>query len=862
MYTLTVTDANGCTAMVNQYVAVFDEPHPTISVDRTEVYCSSDSVLLQFNIGVSTAKWSTGATTRSIRVGPGRYWADITDLNGCKGYSDTVTITQVAPPAAVVAGPTSACPNSTASYESEDANISSYTWSLTGGGTIASGQSTPKITVNWSTAGSWQLTLKETMVEGGCERDTTLTVTVDKDLHPSIAQDGPSQICTGDTVTLTATTGYDTYQWSTGETTEAISVTKTGDYTVTVSNAAGCTGTSTVVHIDVLPDSVPHPVIVASALAICTGDSTELRTSQSYSGYKWSNGATTSAIWVSKSGRYAVTASNAAGCSGTSDSVTITVNLKPTVTLSALGATEFCEGDSVTLSATKGYTYEWKRDGVALTNASDLLTVKQSGSYTVTATNASGCSTTSNAIAVTVKPKPIVSIDGPSSLCLGGESGYRVKGASGSSILWQLSPSSLGTLTGQGTDTITVDWENQQDAGTLEVSVVQDGCEGTASLPITIDSKLTPQITSSGPLAFCEGGSVTLDAGSGYATYEWRMNGSPIVGRTSHDLTVSQSGTFTVFVTSKGGCSGESQAVSVTVHPLPTKPVITRAGSTLTSTAASTYAWSENGQPIAGETSQSFTPQHGGSYTATITDANGCSNTSDPYNFDNSGTATVMLPAATRANPGTNLTLPLTLADGQNLSESGATTYHAVISYNTSMLAPEPLSGTETSGVRTVTVTGTLPTPLPATPFVLQLLPFTATLGTDTCTDVTIDTFYFDNANVAVTYTGGDFCLDGVCIFGGHVRLIDPGARITLEAPRPNPVSNDVTIDYELAEDGQTELLIEDLLGRTALIVHNEVMKRGKHTDHLSLAPLASGSYRVVLKTPSDTRTQRMEVMR
>ena len=72
------------------------------------------------------------------------------------------------------------------------------------------------------------------------------------------------------------------------------------------------------------------------------------------------------------------------------------------------------------------------------------------------------------------------------------------------------------------------------------------------------------KITASGPTTFCTGGSVTLDAGAGFASYVWSS------GQTTRTITVNNNGTFTVQVTEASGCQSLASApVTVTVNPMP-----------------------------------------------------------------------------------------------------------------------------------------------------------------------------------------------------------------------------------------------------------------------------------------------------
>jgi uncharacterized repeat protein (TIGR03803 family) len=105
--------------------------------------------------------------------------------------------------------------------------------------------------------------------------------------------------------------------------------------------------------------------------------------------------------------------------------------------------------------------------------------------------------------------------------------------------------------------------------GTWSVTVSDsNGCLGTASVAVTEDTGPIPVITPLGPTTFCPGESVTLDAGAGYATYQWTPN-----GETTQTIVAGSPGIYTVTVTDGNGCAGTSPSTVVTVVPNPT-PVV------------------------------------------------------------------------------------------------------------------------------------------------------------------------------------------------------------------------------------------------------------------------------------------------
>jgi hypothetical protein len=157
------------------------------------------------------------------------------------------------------------------------------------------------------------------------------------------------------------------------------------------------------------------------------------------------------------------------------------------------------------------------------------------------------------------------------------------------------------------------------------------GCTATASVTVDYDPVTVPTITAGGPLTFCEGGSVTLDAGAGYATYSWDSAGTVVGTSQTFNAAPSATTTYTVTVSNGGTCTA-SASETVTVSPL-TPPTISSNGPTTfcdggdvildAGAGYSGYSW-DNGSMVVG-TSQTYTATVAGTYTVTVTSGNGCS---------------------------------------------------------------------------------------------------------------------------------------------------------------------------------------------------------------------------------------------
>ncbi|MEP7171291.1 MAG: gliding motility-associated C-terminal domain-containing protein, partial [Bacteroidota bacterium] len=332
----------------------------------------------------------------------------------------------------------------------------------------------------------------------------------------------------------------------------------------------------------------------------CFGGSIILNAGSGFASYLWSTSATTQNITVNQSGSYSVQITDINGCTN-SDLINITVNPLPAINLG--NDTSFCAGGSITLDAGNGFPFYLWSTGVT----TQMITVNQSGSFSVSVTDNNGCSN-SDQINVTVNPLPTVSLGNDTSFCSGGS--ITINAGNGFNFyLWN---------TGATTQNINI---NQ--SGIFSVQVTDNnGCTNTDQINITVNQ--SPVINLGNDTSFCQGTPVTFDAGSGFANYLWQD------GSTNQSFNASTAGVYYVSVTDNNSCNGADTVAILNVYPSPVvnlgndtlicdivlHPYILNAGNGYIS-----YLWQDN------SSSQNFSVTNFGTYDVVVTDQNGCSGT-------------------------------------------------------------------------------------------------------------------------------------------------------------------------------------------------------------------------------------------
>lgn len=211
-------------------------------------------------------------------------------------------------------------------------------------------------------------------------------------------------ICEGNSIKISAPTGFTTYLWSNGETTREIIVSTTGDYTV-VAGDGTCESEPSPPASIIVSARPAKPVVSASGTtSLCDGSSVTLSVPAGFT-YLWSDGRTSQDIVVNTAGNYSVEITDGGGCSSEpSDAIAVTANTTPPKpVIETFGNTTLCGSNTVGLLAPLGFSvYQWS-GGQTVAG----ITVTTAGSYTVVVGNAPNClSVPSDPILVTSTGQP------------------------------------------------------------------------------------------------------------------------------------------------------------------------------------------------------------------------------------------------------------------------------------------------------------------------------------------------------------------------------------------------------------------------------------------------------------------------
>jgi large repetitive protein len=643
-YTVTITDDNGCTDVVN--ATLTEPPALTISAtspltaNGTNIGCKGEStgqIFTSSNGGTSpySYSWSTGSTSANLLGVPaGFYTVNITDQNGCTNL-DTITLTEPDTVFALI----------TAATVFGGFNISCYGGN-NGFASVSVAGGSPPYTYIWSTG---ETTLNIDSLYAG---DIWVTV---YDINNCSAADSatlvqPSALlanasisaqvgCSGGsngTATVSASGGTPSYQynWSQGSTTQNVSGLSASTYYVTVTDANGCQTQDTLnmTQPPTLGLNLTPSVYASGNNISCNGGSNgsiDLSISGGFGSYSysWSNGSTTQDISGLSAGPYTVTVTDGNGCTA---SMSVTLNEPVALDVDNISSPQFVGGWNVSCNGgTNGavnidvsggsapYTYYWS-NGDTTQDISNVSVF----TYYVTVTDVNGC-TAQDSLLINEPTLLTSTISSQANVsCFGGSNATVTVSPSGSTPPYQYSIDGINFQSSPVFSNLS--------AGTYNIEVVDtNGC--TIIQGVTITQPAAPLAIASTTItnALCNGnsdGTITIHATDGTGPYTFSIDGINYFTDSLFSGLNASSGT--AYVLDANNCAstasytiGEPAVLSLTMTPVSATCGATNGIASTTpagGTGPYTYLWNTSA------TTQSISNLSPNTYTVLVTDSNGC----------------------------------------------------------------------------------------------------------------------------------------------------------------------------------------------------------------------------------------------
>ncbi|MBL7806918.1 MAG: gliding motility-associated C-terminal domain-containing protein, partial [Saprospiraceae bacterium] len=550
-YTLTVTDAEGCTA-TNSY-QLSEPPDLTLqsTIDGTSCTSATADIFLTAQGGTPPYgfTWAGGQNTPTLLdINPGAYSVTLSDGNGC----EVAQVFDIQAGGAPVISDSILIPVHCFGENSGEISVSVtlgqapyfFQWS-TGPGTE---------TLSNLSAGIYALTSTDA---NGCSTTAQFLITEPNAI--TIFADIDSTSCTSTTgdisITVTGGSAPFAYSWNNGQVTPVVNGLTPGTYTVTISDENGC---SMAQSFTLDPGGAP---VLSNSEVIpvnCTGESNGQITVEVTGGvspyqFQWSTGGISDLLTNLPAGDYTLTATDANGCLTT---LQFTVTEPPLLSLVGVIDSSTCATNSGNIAVTpqggvSPFTYLWN-DGQTTSALSAVLP----GNYTLTTTDANGCSSSATyTILPGGSPLLAASTVTPAS-CFGNNDGSIVVSASGGVLPYQFNWS-----TGQGTDSLI-----SLQAGNYQLTITDaNACTSVADFTVTSPAVLNAVLGTQADTCGQSTGAIQVTTSGGTApyTYLW-SDGSTAVNR----LNLAE-GPWEVTVTDVNGCLFTQSAAIIAVTILP-----------------------------------------------------------------------------------------------------------------------------------------------------------------------------------------------------------------------------------------------------------------------------------------------------
>ena len=852
-YTVTVTDSNSCTATAN--VTLTNPAVLTANItSNSNPLCngSSDgSATVSVAGGTSpySYSWTSGGTTATASgLSAGGYTVTVTDKNGCSA-SANVTLSNPTSVTASISGSSNPLCNG----------------GSTGSATVTAGGGTGTYTYSWAPSGGTNATANGlsagsytvTVTDGNSCSATANVTLIDPAVLSASISGSTNILCNGSSTgaaSVTASGGTSPYNYSwapAGGTAATASGLSAGNYTVTVTDANSCSTTATVSITEPSP-IVDTKTTIKNASCSKNNGSVSITISGGVPSYTYSwapSGGTNSTANSLSAATYTCTVTDANSCT-----LSVVAIVKDSSTLAASMAShknDLCYGScngkafGMATGGTAPYTYSWS----PVSSTSDSATGLCAGLYNFTVTDNVGC-TASDTVRITQPGRIVVTPATTNASCNGNCDGSISAGVTGGTpgyvYLWnngQTTSSATGLCAAAYSVTVT-------DA---------NGCIGDTSATVTQPATLRDSVISVVNVT-CNGGN------NGCASIGVKYGTSPYTYAWSNGMTTSSScgltaGTYTITVTDANGCTiidsakiMQPTAITGTASSTPA----TCGGNNGSATASAsggtgtlTYSWLPSGGT--GANTATYTNLVAGSYTCTVTDANGCTTTLTT-NVSNTGGPTVTSSgtdvscnggsngsAMVNASGGTSpYTYSWSPGGGTNPSISGlsAATYTCTVTdFNgcktidtVKVTQPAPLAVTIDSIINSSCIDTIWAVPSGGT------TPYTYSWNTG-ATTVALDGICGGNYTVTVTDANGCTSMATIYIVPTAIQELNNVSDVKVY---PVPTSGDLNISISDQSLMPQQIMVYDITGRKVM---EQKVDKTATLIHMDVSALSNGTY-------------------
>lgn len=579
-------------------------------------------------LGMGTDDFSEGAGgdgfVAEVVTQPGESYILLVDnwLSSSQGFfldwTGTAVLSCECTASATITGDLEVCPGETTELTATGTDLVDFQWEATGGGSITGPANTATITAG--TPGTYTVTVTD---NDDCTGTASVVVTeapgpvIDSSVQPATCGQSNGSI---DLMISGGASPY-SFEWSNGETTEDITDLATGDFTVTVTSADGCTSTAT---FQVPEDNPPLNItgIIEDNTSCLTGNGSILTTvfpGGSYT-YEWSNGVATADLFDLGAGTYVVTVTSTGTCTGTASFTILNDPDEPEVTGDEVSSVCDLANGEIDVTVTGGvppYVFEWS--GGETTE--DLLNIS-AGSYALTVTGDNGCTDVINIVVGNDNPPIDVSaVIDPNTSCNDQNGAITI---------------TLDPPTSPSGESYTFSWSN----GSTNQDLM-DLAAGTYTLTVSGGGSCTEEVSFTVPdepdIPELEATITPENCGQANGAIQTNINGGVLPfsylwsdGSSGPDINNLPAGNYTITVTGDNGCTAEEtftvpdEPITFTVNAT-IDPNTTCTGSgngsisvTVVPGGSYTFTWSN------GETGTLITDLDPGNYSLTVSAGGTC----------------------------------------------------------------------------------------------------------------------------------------------------------------------------------------------------------------------------------------------